>query len=186
MTKFLVAVTAMLVLLVVGLVTYNTLDATRTLDRSLKKTKEQIVNEAVDTIRINSAGVANLAEIPGIYDYFNPSFIASYSAGYLQPVYNLIAYLSRPLFNVDAVTVSVNGTQVASSLASDVQPSDVPPPARSRRTQSLEPPGNAARLFRFLRGSHSAARHASHRPAHDDQRPHGRDQRGPEHLHHGT
>jgi len=128
MTKFLVTGTAMLALLVVGLVTYNTLDATRTLNRSLEKTKEQIVNEAVNTIRINSAGVANLAEIPGIYDYFNPSFIASYSAGYLQPVYNLIAYLSRPLFNVDAVTVSVNGTQVASSLTSDVRPSDVPPP----------------------------------------------------------
>lgn len=126
MAKFLFAVMGMLALLVVGLVAYNTADATRTLNRSLEKTKQQIVAETVDTIQINSAGVSNLAEIPGISQYFSPSFVASYASGDLQPVYNLLAYLSRPLFDVEAVEVFVDGSQVSSSLAEGLRLSDLP------------------------------------------------------------
>ncbi len=138
MTKFLIAVTAMFVLLVTALAAYNTLDATRTLNRSLEKTEEQIVNEAVATIEINSTGLANFADIPGIYDYFSPSFIASYSAGNLQPAYNLIAELARPLFDVEAATVSVGTVQVASSIAADVKPADLPAPPAPGKHEVLD------------------------------------------------
>ncbi len=136
MMKFLLAVMAMLALLVVGLVAYNTVDATRTLNRSLEKTKQQIVESTVNTIQINSAGVASLAEIPGISEYFSPSFVSSYASGNLQPVYNLLAYLSRPLFDVEAVSVYVDGSQVSSSLAQGLKPSDLPDaPAPGQHTE---------------------------------------------------
>ncbi len=136
MAKFLLAVMAMLALLVIGLVAYNTVDATRTLNRSLEETKQQIVNETVNTIQINSAGVANLAQIPGISQYFSPSFVTSYATGDLQPVYNLLAYLSRPLFDVEAVEVYVGGNQVASSMAQGLNLSDLPEaPAPGQHTE---------------------------------------------------
>jgi nitrogen fixation/metabolism regulation signal transduction histidine kinase len=120
MGKFLAAVTLMVVALIATLIAYYSFDATRTLNRTLDKTRTEIERDASDVIRLNSEGIARLTQIPEVAGYFSTDFISRYLTGDLQPTYDLITYLAGPLFGAQAIVVEVDGRVVADDLPAGV------------------------------------------------------------------
>ena len=144
MRRFLTAASVMVVLLIIGIVTYNIIDASLTLNNREQLAQDEVINEAknlanlsLDKIYNPSGGTAGPAPA-AFLKYFSPDLVAGYLAGDPAPLYGLIVDVFVPLYGIDAALITSNGQVVGSHLPEGVTPQDFPAPAPGEQSKVVD------------------------------------------------
>ncbi len=143
MRRFLAAASIMVVLLILGIVAYNIVDAYLTLNNREKQAEGQVLNEArnivnLDVDKIYNPGGALGQASAAFLQYFNPSLVQSYLAGDPGPLYGLVMDVLVPLYGIDTAVITVDGQVVKSRLPEGITAQDLPAPQPGEQSRIVD------------------------------------------------
>jgi HAMP domain-containing protein len=143
MRRFLVAVTAMVIVLILAIVAYNVIDASLTLNDRERIAEEQVLQEATKIVNLSireltgdSEGGSTLESVDFL-KYLNVELLAQ-SMTDSKVLYGFITEFLAPLYGIDSILISVDGQAVASRLPEGVGVGDFPAPQPGEETRSLD------------------------------------------------
>lgn len=142
MRRFLMIVSAILVLLILGIITATTLDSLVSLNRARQNAEEQVLNEA-KSIANNSVSTLNTqtanSGLVALGRVLNPVLLQAYAAGDASVAYNLILDIVGPIVGTYAQLMTLDGRVVGSRLPEGMTAEDFPPPVPEGQEPQYNP-----------------------------------------------
>ena len=116
MRKFLIAISALVVMLVIAVIIYTTLDSIGRINREMEKEEERVALQLVDYIKISLNEVAATASNPELMEgILNPELMASTDMGDQLRMLQFLTDIQRAQFAADYMTYVSSGIVLSSS-----------------------------------------------------------------------
>jgi HAMP domain-containing protein len=126
MRKFLILVSVLVVLLIVGVIAFTTWDSVSRINDAAEREKENVVQSQVDFYMESSEASSSLQMDPVILGSLNPSMMESFGQGDITPMLDFLTAIIRPMYTAEYITYIYQGNIEASSLGEGIDISELP------------------------------------------------------------
>jgi len=116
MRKFLLYVSALVVVLIAAVILYTTLDSISRINQEAEREKESVEEALVSYLAISAEASAGLARDPIISRVFSEEMTGSFARGDMGLISEFLAAILRPLYDAEYVAVVVDGEVVAANV----------------------------------------------------------------------
>jgi hypothetical protein len=126
MRRFLVLVSVLVVLLIIGVIAFTTWDSVSRINDAAEREKESVIEQLVDYFAVSTEAATQLQFEKVIRDSLNPEMMGAFSQGDVLPLFEFMVTILRPLYVADYVTFVSAGEVQASSVEEGIKVSDAP------------------------------------------------------------
>ena len=126
MRKFLILVSILVVLLIIGVIAFTTWDSISRINDAAEREKESVVEQLVDYFAVSTEAAGQLQFEKVIRDSLNPEVLEAFSQGDVLPLFEFMVTILRPLYVADYASFVVGGEVQASSEKEGIETSDLP------------------------------------------------------------
>jgi HAMP domain-containing protein/competence protein ComGC len=126
MRRFLVLVSVLVVLLVIGVIAFTTWDAVSRINDAAEREKENVVQSQLDFYMESSEASSGLQMDPVITGSLNPSMMECFGQGDITPMLDFLTAIIRPMYTAEYVTYVYEGDIESSSVDEGVDVSELP------------------------------------------------------------
>lgn len=116
MRKFLLYVSALVVVLIVAVILYTTLDSINRINQAAEREKDSVEEALVSYLAVSAEASAGLARDPIISRVFSEEMTGSFARGDMSMISEFLAAILRPLYDAEYVAVVVDGEVAAASV----------------------------------------------------------------------
>jgi len=126
MRKFLLYVSALVVVLIVAVIIYTTIDSINRINQEAEREKQSVQEALVSYLAVSAEASAGLARDPIISRVFSEEMTSSFARGDMSMISQFLAAILRPLYDAEYTAVVVDGEVAAASVAKGLDFGDFP------------------------------------------------------------
>lgn len=137
MRTFLVLVSVLVVLMVIGVVAFTTWDSVNRINEDAQREKDNVVQQLVDYFTVSTKAAGQLRFEKVIWESLNPEMLEAFAQGDVLPLFAFMVTILRPLYVADYASFVYGGEVQAYSAEEGIDVSDLPAslPAESEGLQ---------------------------------------------------
>jgi hypothetical protein len=126
MRRFLVLVSVLVVLLVIGVIAFTTWDSVSRINDAAEREKGNVVQSQLDFYMESSEASSSLQMDPVIVASLNPSMMECFGQGDITPMLDFLTAIIRPMYTAEYVIYVYEGDVESSSVDEDISVSELP------------------------------------------------------------